>query len=167
MKNKLLVLGFGFLLLACNNGPKRIEATLAQEPTSDYTSIGEAITADAAKSTTEMAEIYNAMSKGDTLNTKMMGTVGAVCQNKGCWMKINLEDGEQIMVKFKDYGFFVPKDIAGQEVVLDGKAFIDEVSIEELRHYAEDGGKSIEEIAAITEPKTTLSFEASGVLLKM
>ena len=81
-------------------------------------------------------------------------------------MKVDLEDGNQVMVKFKDYGFFVPKDIAGKEVIINGKAFVNEVPIDELRHYAEDAGKSKEEIVAITKPERTFSFEADGVLLK-
>jgi hypothetical protein len=43
---------------------------------------------------------------------------------------------------------------------------VSETSVEELRHYAEDAGKSQEEIEAITEPKKTYSFVADGVLLK-
>lgn len=72
---------------------------------------------------------------------------------------------EEAMIKFKDYGFFMPKDIAGDKVIVNGKAFIDEMSVEDQRHFAEDAGKSKEEIAAITAPKKTLSFTAEGVLL--
>ena len=39
------------------------------------------------------------------------------------------------------------------------------MSVDDQRHYAEDAGKSPEEIAAITEPKRTLSFTSSGVLI--
>ena len=85
---------------------------------------------------------------------------------KGCWMTLNMADGNQVMVKFKDYGFFVPKDIAGKEVIINGKAFVEEVSVGDQKHYAEDAGKSAEEIAAITAPKKTFSFEADGVLIK-
>ena len=46
-----------------------------------------------------------------------------------------------------------------------GKAYYQITSLDELRHYAEDAGKSAEEIAAITEPKKELRFLASGVLL--
>ena len=59
----------------------------------------------------------------------------------------------------------MPKNIADKEVIVNGKAFVSEVSIEEQRHYAEDAGKSDEEIAAITQIKKTLSLEADGVLL--
>lgn len=61
--------------------------------------------------------------------------------------------------------FFMPKNIADKEVIVNGKAFVSEVSIEEQRHYAEDAGKSEDEIAKIIEVKKTLSLEADGVLL--
>ena len=80
-------------------------------------------------------------------------------------MKLDLGDDKEIMVKFKDYGFFMPLDAEG-DVVINGKAFVSEVSVDELRHYAEDAGKTKEEIAAIIAPKKTFSFEADGVLLK-
>ena len=46
------------------------------------------------------------------------------------------------------------------------KAFVTEISVNELKHYAEDAGKSEEEIAEITEAEKTFAFEADGVLLK-
>jgi hypothetical protein len=75
-------------------------------------------------------------------------------------------DDETIMVRFKDYGFFMPLDAAGKEVIVAGKAFVKEVSVADLKHYAEDAGKSSDEIANITEPAMEFAFEANGVLLK-
>ena len=40
------------------------------------------------------------------------------------------------------------------------------VSVADLKHYAEDAGKSEDEIAKITEPKIEYAFEANGVLIK-
>lgn len=154
MKKILFVFGVLLTIYSCKNDA------------ANYTSIGDPITADAAKSAFDMSEKYKAMQVGDTIEAKMIGQVDEVCQNKGCWMKLNLNNGEQVMVKFKDYGFFMPKDIAGKEVVIHGKAYVNEVPVDEQRHYAEDAGKSEDEIAAITEPKVTYSFEADGVLLK-
>jgi len=88
-----------------------------------------------------------------------------VCQMKGCWMTLEKADGSTMMVKFKDYGFFVPKDIAGKEVVMHGVAKKELVPVEELRHYAEDAGKTQEEILAITEPESKINFEADGVVI--
>lgn len=134
------------------------------EPT--YASFGDEIDAANALPVSKMAENYKMMAVGDTITSKMTANVVEVCQSKGCWMKLDLENGNQVMVKFKDYGFFMPKDIAGKEVIVNGLAFVNEVPVDEQRHYAEDGGATAEEIAAITAPKKTFSFEADGVLLK-
>lgn len=96
---------------------------------------------------------------------KISGKVTDVCQEKGCWMKIERSNGEKVMVKFKDYGFFMPKNIVGKEVVLDGEAVIKEVSVKQQQHYAKDAGKSEEEIKKITRPKKELQFIAKGVLV--
>lgn len=105
------------------------------------------------------------VSDTDSLTVVVQGEVSDVCQAKGCWMNITQENGEEMMVRFKDYGFFMPKDIAGREVVMNGKAFFQLTTVDELRHYAEDAGKSQEEIDAITEPKRELAFLADGVIL--
>lgn len=98
---------------------------------------------------------------------KIEGDVEAVCQAKGCWMTMKLDEEETMRVTFKDYGFFVPKDASGKKSVLEGRVFTDTVSVEERRHYAVDGGMSEEEAAqTITEPEISLAFEATGVIIK-
>jgi len=110
---------------------------------------------------------YKALKLGDTINLKFNANIKDVCAKKGCWMTLPAgNDDETIMVRFKDYGFFMPLDAAGKEVIVAGKAFVNEVSVADLKHYAEDAGKSPEEIADITEPAMEFAFEANGVLLK-
>ncbi|RBP30899.1 uncharacterized protein DUF4920 [Oceanihabitans sediminis] len=167
MKKILLTVMLLSVFVACKKEGKTTDTEVTEVQTEEvnYMSFGEEIIADDAVSAVSMAEHYKAMHVGDSIHSKMIAKVDEVCQAKGCWMKLNLENGEQVMVKFKDYGFFMPKNIAGQEVIVNGKAYVNEVSVEELRHYAEDAGKSAEEIALITMPKKTYSFEADGVLL--
>lgn len=108
------------------------------------------------------------MATADSVITKVAGTVTGVCQAKGCWMTIVSDQdtsNTEMFVQFKDYGFFMPKDLAGKQVVMQGKAYRETTSVEDLRHFAEDEGKSADEIAAITEPKTELKFMASGVVI--
>jgi len=112
------------------------------------------------------AELPTKMVNQEKLETKVTGTVESVCQAKGCWMKVVTADGQTMRVTFKDYGFFVPKDIAGKTVVFEGEAKMKTTPVAELRHYAEDAGKSKEEIAKITEPKHELTFVAEGVIVK-
>ncbi|MCF0070464.1 DUF4920 domain-containing protein [Dyadobacter sp. CY261] len=106
------------------------------------------------------------MADKSELQAKVIGTVESVCQVKGCWMKVNLDNGETMRVMFKDYGFFVPKDITGKTVVFEGEAKKTTVPVEHLKHYAQDAGESKEEIAKITEPKEELTFIADGVIVK-
>ncbi|WP_452228916.1 MULTISPECIES: DUF4920 domain-containing protein [unclassified Lacinutrix] len=165
MKKYILITMLLTVFVACKNDAKKGDATIEEVKEVAYKSFGEEIIAADAITATSMAEHYKTMKVGDSINSKMIAKVADVCQAKGCWMKLDLENGEQVMVKFKDYGFFMPKNIAGQEVIINGKAYVNEVPVEELRHYAEDAGKSAEEIAQITESKKTYSFEADGVLL--
>ena len=165
MRKYLTFLLIGFLLFSCKNEAKKDTDTAMQQEI-NYKSFGKEIVADDAIAAASMAEHYKSMKVGDSVDSKMTGTVMEVCQAKGCWMKVDLENGNQVMVKFKDYGFFMPKNIAGEEVIMNGKAYVNVVPVSELRHYAEDAGKSAEEVATITEPKKTYSFEADGVLLK-
>lgn len=166
MKKIVSILAITLALVSCKDNDKKPETQEIEKQEVNYTSVGMEINDADALPAARMAEHYKAMKVGDTVNSKMSGKVEEVCQSKGCWMKVDLENGEQVMVKFKDYAFFMPKDLAGKEVVLNGKAFVNEVPVDEQRHYAEDGGATPEEIAAITAPKKTFSFEADGVLIK-
>jgi hypothetical protein len=80
-------------------------------------------------------------------------------------MKLAQTEGDGIMIRFKDYKFFMPLDIVGKDVVLVGEAKKTITSVDELKHYAEDAGKSKEEIEKITEPKAEIEFIATGVLV--
>jgi len=102
-----------------------------------------------------------ALSGGETEVT-VKGTITEVCPVKGCWMRVTDGDDE-VFVRFKDYGFFVPRNAAGHRAVIHGVAEAKVVSVEELRHYAQDAGKTAEEIAAITAPGTQITFMAGSV----
>jgi hypothetical protein len=126
-------------------------------------SFGEGIT---SSSYADMSEVLGQLKESEEVTTTMKAKVSEVCQAKGCWMTLtDSKTNEEFMVKFYDYGFFVPKDISGKEVIVEGKAFKEVTPVDELRHYAEDAGKSADEIAAITEPKAEWKFEATGVLV--
>lgn len=165
MKNIFMALCLVFVIVSCKNNEEKKEVVETEVNEIAYVSFGEKIEAENALNVNEISEKYQNLAVGDTLQTKVLAKVNSVCQAKGCWMRLDLENDEEVMVKFKDYGFFMPKNIADKDVIINGKAYVTEVSVDEQRHYAEDAGKTEEEIAAITEPKRTLSFEADGVLL--
>lgn len=168
LKRLLFVVAIGTGMAACNTATHSHDGhdhDHGDAPTDagDGKHFGDVITDEGSISFDDLLE---KMKSVDSLDTKFTGTVSAVCQTKGCWMNVKSADtGEEIFVQFKDYGFFMPKDIAGRQVVMDGYAYRAVTSVEELRHFAEDEGKSPEEIAKITEPIEELKFMASGVLL--
>lgn len=159
---------YGFLVVlamlvfaACNQKATTQESTTSTEVNGQH--FGAKITPDDAMA---FDDLMSKMAMADSLNVKVKGKVEEVCQMKGCWMNIVSDKNEDGMfVKFKDYGFFVPKDIAGQEVIMEGVAYREVVSVDELRHYAEDAGKSAEEIAAIKAPEEEFRFMAAGVIV--
>ena len=165
MKKILFVFSIMAVFVSCKNEKAEEKPVVAMEETAmNYQTFGDEITAQDVMDKSEMIEKYNDLKTGDTINVKFTTHVKEVCQKKGCWMKVDMGEDEA-MVRFKDYGFFMPKDISGKEIIAEGKAYVEEMSVEDQRHYAEDGGATPEEIAAITEPKRTLAFEAHGVLI--
>ncbi len=152
-----------FLMACAGESSKSNKETSSEAsmPEVEMQTYGEKVTNENAMPAAEFINNF----KEDSTFVKLAGTVDAVCQAKGCWMNIDLENGKTMKVTFKDYGFFVPKDLAGKQVVIEGKALKQTTSVEEQRHYAQDAGKSEEEIATINEPKEEVVFEAVGVLV--
>ena len=100
-------------------------------------------------------------------NVTLEGKIVQTCPKKGCWVRMKVSESDTLMVRFKDYGFFVPKEgMEKKKVIVKGKAFMDTMSVEILRHYAEDAGSSEQEILKITEPKYIVNFLAAGVLIE-
>ncbi|NGM72678.1 DUF4920 domain-containing protein [Sphingobacterium sp. SGL-16] len=118
------------------------------------------------KNAISVQKLENTLKSKKEYTGKIEGEVIGVCKKKGCFLTLKREGQEEpIMVRFKDYGYFVPTDIVGKTVVLEGKAKVKELSVKQLQHNAEDAGKSAEEIAKITQPKTDINIVADGVLV--
>lgn len=138
-----------------------------KQQVNDGKNFGDKVSADGAVTYDEIVPRLKAIKETDKLeNLKITGTVLAVCKAKGCWMTIQSEKGApEIFVKFKDYAFFMPKDIAGKKVLMQGYAFKEVTDVKTLRHFAEDEGKSKAEIEKITQPKDEYKFLANGVVI--
>ncbi len=126
-------------------------------PQPSYSSYGDEITSENSMSTNDFLSEVSETEE----SYKIEGVVEEVCQSKGCWLKIKNDQGQSIRVTFKDYGFFVPKDIAGREIILEGNA--SSVMLEEdmAKHYADDAGKEYDE-----SMRKEVSVVASGVLVR-
>ncbi len=117
-----------------------------------------------ALSVQEMLDAYHGQS--GEMEFTFEGKLTEVCSKAGCWINVDKGNGETFMVRFKDH-FTIPTDTkVGTEAYLHGVLFQDTISVDMLRHFAEDAGKSKEEIEKINEPKYELGFTCDGITLK-
>jgi hypothetical protein len=168
MKNTRFILVFAVVV-----GVSSCQKNAEVSETTTYEVVGEAevvpgnygdlIEDKAVLSTSEM--VSKVESEG-TFSGKISGEIKEVCTKKGCWFAMELPNGQSMRVTFKDYGFFIPTNSQGFPIVMEGVATLTETDVETLRHYAEDQGKSKEEVEAIIEPKKEITFEATGVVIK-
>ena len=112
-------------------------------------------------------QLLEALSENHSVQVKVEATINSICQKKGCWMYVDLNEETEMLVRFKDYGFFVPMDASGNTAIIEGMAKVDTLSVEWLKHLKEDANAPQEEIDAITEPQIMYSMaEATGVIIK-
>ena len=162
MKKTFVILCSILALTSCKKEEKGTE----NKSDIAYASFGDSISAENALSKEDVLATYAKMAQGDTVAVKFKSKIKAVCKEKGCWMNLDLAQGKEVFVKFKDYTFFVPTDSKDEEVIISGKAYVSVESIEDLKHYAKDGGKSQAAIDSIIAPKTKYSLMADGVLIQ-
>lgn len=156
MKNIFLVLAVAFAFVACSPNNTQEEVPVVGK-------YGAEISEEGAVSVDEMLA---KLSVSDSIQVKVKGEITATCAMKGCWMNLVLPNGEEMRVTFKDYEFFVPKEgMEGNTALIEGQLTRSLTELETLRHYAQDAGKSEEEIMSITEDKEELSFVANGVII--
>ena len=84
--------------------------------------------------------------------------IAKVCQKKGCFF-VAQEGASTARVTFKDYGFFIPTDSGGKNVVLLGTFSRKSVSKEQAEHYAADLGEAV----AAKPEKFEYSIVASAI----
>ena len=114
----------------------------------------------------EFSDVRAQLTETGEVETRIQGEVLGTCAKKGCWMEIATGE-DTLFVKFKNYEFFVPTEgVEGYHTVLEGVAYYDTTTVAELKHYAEDAGKTQEEIDLITEPEYSINFTATGVMME-
>jgi len=134
-------------------------------PADKGASFGEAVTVENAITVEQLVTDMNAKKEGQKkTEVKLKATVTDVCTKEGCWIRVASPNGK-IFVRMKDHKFLVPLAMNGKDVVIDGIADEKITTVEQLRHFAEDAGKSKEEIAAITEPKKEIVLQAKGIVV--
>jgi Domain of unknown function (DUF4920) len=112
-----------------------------------------------------LEQMYNEMENADSIDVQIQAIVTTTCKKAGCWMEVESPDGKfKTKVFMKDHAFGVPLEgCEGKKTVINGRVFRYKLSVEYLRHLAEDAGKSKEEIEKIDSPEEAIAIDAFGV----
>ncbi len=164
MLKKIVLIGAAVIAVACSSDNPKAELKTFDDVIvkKDYIVYGEEM---ASKPIYKM-ESYNDVSVGDEpMTLALEGKIKAVCKKKGCWMKMDNPNGDDLFVSF-DYVFLVPKNADGRRAIIEGVLSNDTTSVEYLKEIAKDAGKSQLDIDKITEPEISKTFLAKSVLIK-
>ncbi|WP_258103278.1 DUF4920 domain-containing protein [Marinoscillum sp. MHG1-6] len=146
MKYSLLLIGLIFIgIFSCT-------------PSKEYDSFGTKIEPKDAKEIkliTQQADL-------ETSSVKLAAIVEEVDQEEGSWMILKNDEGFPIRVTFKDYEFFVPKNIAGKEVIVQGELKKSEMDPLMAQLYADGAGVIYDASKSYVE----YSMIAEGVLVE-
>ncbi len=162
MKNFILALSVAAVAIACS-------APASEEVKKDDDKLGKSygpVKVDVSKAISVEEMLADFESKTGEVEYTFEGDLVEVCSKAGCWVNIDKGDGDLFMVRFKDHFTIPPGTEVGTGAYLHGVAFMDTIPVADLQHFAEDAGKSPEEIAMITEPEFELNFTADGITLK-
>jgi len=162
---KYLLVASTVLLFACGaeEQVKEEKVEIKEEVEVIMTKHGADISEEGAMTSADFLAKFDG---SESMEVKLAANIMEVCSKKGCWMMLDLGEGKEMRVTFKDYEFFVPKDAGGRLAIVEGVASMDTTSVEELKHYLSDAEASQEEIDAVTEPEYNYAFEAVGVIIK-
>lgn len=161
MKQLFLLVIIG-LLISCNSANKPAPPATDEQTEENINTYGEKISGADAISGRQLVVMLN---EKDSVWVTLQSVVVTNCKSSGCWMDLDLGIDDVVKVTFKDYAFFIPLESEGKTATIEGFAKKEIIPVDLLKHYAEDEGKSQEEIDAITEPELAYTFEAIGVII--
>jgi len=89
---------------------------------------------DSTLSLTALSDLLARPMEFANKTVRTSGTVGRVCQQRGCWMELRAETGNGVArVPMAGHAFFVPKDISGRAAVVEGLVSVREGTENPLR----------------------------------
>ena len=157
----LLLLMSWLLIISCGQNAEKANA----QKFGDEVTLDESVT---------LAAIYSNPHQYKDKEIRVEGTIKEVCQHKGCWLKLT-DGNKELTIRFKDYGFFVPKDAATSKVIVQGIFTMEpDMHVEQESESQKEGedhaegeehGDEKEHTEEVEETKTAapFSFMASAV----
>lgn len=157
---------FSFLIVSCSKDAKKTD-DMHNSKSADLGDGAYGFVKIDEQNAISVEELFNtAMNNDENLTIKAKGKITKVCQHSGCWVTIEMPNGKDMLVEFKDEFSIPKKGMVGKSIYFQGKTEKEIYSVDELRSNAMKDGKSKEEVEAITEPEIDIKFIAEGVLIK-
>ena len=121
------------------------------------------------KEKTAIADILKDPQKFEGKRVLIEGEIEEVCQNMGCWIKVNdTSSKEPMLFKVEDGVIEFPKDGKGKKVKAEGivsvKTYTKEELIKQAKHEAEEQGKEFDP-SSITGPKVVVRVNGDGAVI--
>jgi len=135
---------------------------------SSYTYYGEKMKL-AADKTACIKDVFANPKEYNGKFVRICGQVESVCAAKGCWMKLAYPGAKDtLFIKFSCPvdGRLIPMEAVGHQAIVEGTFTVGEISEGDARHYAEDAGKSLAEIAKIVGPQKQLRMSAPAAMVR-
>ena len=101
----------------------------------------------------------------DTLFIKLKAGISEVCLEDGCWFRINLYNGKRMIVTFENDAFVIPTDVAGRHIMIEGKAYLQTRSEDEMKKFAIQAGEIQWVIDTIQGPHIQRTFIARSAVI--
>lgn len=162
MKKLLIITGLVLTAAACSQkaeDKKETPAVEAAAPVAD-TTFGDKFDLAGAL---PVDSIWGMKQDTAGVDIKVEGEIDAVCQMAGCWM--NLKTAKAPIRVRNGEKFEFPKDGKGKRAIVTGKLKWITTSVDELKEYAKDDGKSKAEIDAIKDPITEPEIQVTGAAI--
>lgn len=150
---------FVLLIVACQNSQKI--KLRAPQPIKGFV-IGDSVLDNNIKNPESLIAL---IAHENSTRSKLRGIVKCVCKKDGAWLKLDNGNEKEIMVSFRDKAFSFPQSITGKEVVLDGEARLENLSVAQQKNFALEDGAGEAEISKITATKEVVLFETTGLVV--
>src|SRR5690606_20461235 len=122
---KIFFLGVALIAFSCNNATENTAEKAEEQVVETAENIEEALTGFFGEeidpsNAISTEEFKSLMAENDSIEVKLAASINECCKKTSCWMTVDLGEGEELLVRFKDYGFFVPKNADGLNAVIQG-----------------------------------------------
>ena len=100
---------------------------------------------------------------------RIAGQITDVCPMKGCWIEIETEDGQALIVKVDDGDIVFKPESKGKNAIAEGEVYSiemdEERAIAYMEHLAEEKGEEFDP-STVEGPMTVYQIKGAGALVE-